>query len=130
MFKPNIKETSQALTCVIQTETDIKNACDELFSKLNVKNVLLTLGANGMALVESDGSYSHVSTKTRKVADVSGAGDTVIATLTAALVGGAEPKEAASIANYAAGIVCEEVGIIPIDVNRLIEEIKIREGYA
>lgn len=129
VFKPNIKETSQALTCAIETEKDIRDACNQLMSQLNVENVLLTLGANGMALLESDGNYSHVSTKTRKVADVSGAGDTVVASLTAALVGGANSREAASIANYAAGIVCEEVGIIPIDVTRLHDEIKSREGY-
>ena len=91
---------------------------------------MLTLGSNGMALFESDGSYSHVHTKTRNVADVSGAGDTVISTMTAAMAGGADAREAASMANYAAGIVCEEVGIVPIEVDRLKTEIKSREIYA
>ena len=130
VFKPNIKETAQALTCSIQTEDEIKFAGTKLLEKLNVKNVLLTLGFMGMALFESDGTYSHVHTKTRNVADVSGAGDTVISTMTAAMVGGSNTREAASMANYAAGIVCEEVGIVPIEADKLKNEIMIREGHA
>ena len=130
IFKPNIKETAQALACSIQTEDDIKIAGIQLLNKLNVKNVLLTLGAKGMALFESDGSYGHMHTKTRKVADVSGAGDTVISTMTAAMAGGANAREAASMANYAAGIVCEEVGIVPIEADKLKTEILLRENDA
>jgi bifunctional ADP-heptose synthase (sugar kinase/adenylyltransferase) len=56
-----------------------------------------------------------VETTARKVADVSGAGDTVIATLTMALVSGTSVREAATLANIAGGIVCGEVGIMPIN---------------
>ena len=83
----------------------------------------MTLGEKGMALLESDGTFSHVETKARHVADVSGAGDTVIATLAMALVSGATIKEAAVLANYAGGIVCGEVGIVPIEKNILLETI-------
>lgn len=130
VFKPNIRETAQALTCSIQTEDEIKFSGNKLLEILNVKNVLLTLGSKGMALFESDGTYSHVHTKSRNVADVSGAGDTVISTMTAAMIGGANAREAASIANYAAGIVCEEVGIVPIEADKLKREIKYREKHA
>ena len=77
----------------------------------------------GMILLEQNGSLAHVETKARHVADVSGAGDTVIATLTMAMVAGASVRESASLANYAGGIVCGEVGIIPIDKSILIQTI-------
>jgi bifunctional ADP-heptose synthase (sugar kinase/adenylyltransferase) len=89
--------------------------------RLQAKSVLITRGAEGMSLFEDTGEITHVPTRARHVADVSGAGDTVISTLTAALLGGANYREAASIANFAAGIVCEEVGIVPIDVDKLIK---------
>ena len=130
VFKPNIRETAQALTCSVQTENEVMFAGNKLLELMNVKNVLLTLGSKGMALFESDGTYSYVHTKSKNVADVSGAGDTVISAMTAAMVGGANVREAASIANYAAGIVCEEVGIVPIQVDKLKKEIKYREKYA
>jgi len=69
-----------------------------------------------MALLEKNGDYTFVETKARKVADVSGAGDTVIAALTYALSGGASMKEADTIANFAAGLVCEEVGVVPVNL--------------
>ncbi len=59
----------------------------------------------------------------RNVADVSGAGDTVISTLTMALAAGATIREASMLANFAGGIVCGEVGIVPIDVNVLRETV-------
>jgi bifunctional ADP-heptose synthase (sugar kinase/adenylyltransferase) len=54
------------------------------------------------------------------VADVSGAGDTVIATLTYALAGGANMKEAVTLSNFAAGLVCEEVGVVPVPLKKLL----------
>ena len=62
-------------------------------------------------------------TKARKVADVSGAGDTVISTLTMALAAGADIYEASFLANYAGGIVCEEVGIIPVEIDKLFDTV-------
>jgi D-beta-D-heptose 7-phosphate kinase/D-beta-D-heptose 1-phosphate adenosyltransferase len=94
-----------------------------LFARLNAENVLLTLGEKGMLLLEKNGSLAHVESKTRNVADVSGAGDTVIATLTMAMVAGASIIESAALANYAGGIVCGEVGIVPIDKNLLLQTI-------
>ena len=74
-----------------------------------------------MALFEKNGDHVFVETQARKVADVSGAGDTVVATLTFALSGGASIKEAVALSNYAAGIVCEEVGVVPVNLENLIE---------
>jgi D-beta-D-heptose 7-phosphate kinase/D-beta-D-heptose 1-phosphate adenosyltransferase len=74
-----------------------------------------------MSLFEKNKKVTHIPTLARKVADVSGAGDTVIATLTAAYSGGASKTEAAALANKAAGIVVEEVGIISITSKKLAE---------
>jgi rfaE bifunctional protein kinase chain/domain len=119
LFKPNVKETEEALAVKIQTDDDLENAGNMLLEKLNSKNVLITQGSKGMSLFSSDGSVTNVPTRARNVADVSGAGDTVISTLTATMMGGATNKEAVTLANYAAGIVCEEVGIIPIELDKL-----------
>jgi bifunctional ADP-heptose synthase (sugar kinase/adenylyltransferase) len=91
--------------------------------RLQVKNILLTRGEKGMTLFEQAGTITHVPAKTRNVADVSGAGDTVISTLTVALASGADVHEATSIANYAGGVVCGEVGIVPIAKDALLSAI-------
>ncbi len=113
-FKPNLKEASRALNIELSSRTDIEKAGKEILEKLQADNLLLTLGANGMMLFESNGDISSVPTRARMVADVSGAGDTAIATLCATTIGGANPKEAATIANLAAGVVCEHPGIVSI----------------
>ena len=123
LFKPNKKETEEALGIRITTEQDVVNAGKKLLDTLKAENVLLTRSEHGMSLFERNGTVTHIPTKARKVADVSGAGDTVIATMTAFLAAGATAQEAASLANTAGGIVCGEVGIVPIDVNILKESI-------
>ena len=123
VFKPNRKETEEALGRRLNVFQDMEEAARELISRIKAENVLLTLGEKGMLLLEQNGAIAHVETKARHVADVSGAGDTVIATLTMALVAGASMRESAVFANYAGGIVCGEVGIVPIDKSILIQTI-------
>jgi D-beta-D-heptose 7-phosphate kinase/D-beta-D-heptose 1-phosphate adenosyltransferase len=72
--------------------------------------MLVTCGKNGMVLVKKNGEYSSFSAEAREVYDVSGAGDTVVATLATALSAGAEIREAAHLANIAAGIVVGRLG--------------------
>ncbi len=115
VFKPNRKEAEEVLGLRMRSSEDIDAAGRTLLSKLGAKNVLLTLGESGMTLFEANGAISHVETVARNVADVSGAGDTVISTLALALAGGASIREAAMLANVAGGIVCGYVGIVPID---------------
>lgn len=128
VFKPNRKETEDAFGIRIKTAKDVTNAGEKLLDKLNSKYVLLTLGAEGIALFEKNKSERRVPTKARKVADVSGAGDTVISTLTMALTAGADIYDATYLANFAGGLVCQEVGIVPIEIdnlfNAIMDEIK------
>jgi len=124
VFKPNRKEAEDILAVKIKTDTDITRAGNILLERLNAKNILLTLGAEGIAVFEQGKPEKRMPTKARRVADVSGAGDTVIATLTMALAAGANILEASYLANYAAGIVCEEVGIVPIETGKLFSTIE------
>lgn len=119
VFKPNRKEAEEALGIRLRTDDEIIHAGKLMMERLHAHNVLLTLGEHGMSLFEPGGEVSHVPTKARNVADVSGAGDTVISTLTMTLVGGASIKEAAALANHAGGIVCGYVGIVPINKEEL-----------
>ena len=124
LFKPNLKETEEALGIKIETNTDLNQAAKLLKEKLTCAGILITLGEKGMCLLDSNNEISIIPTKASKVHDVSGAGDTVISTLTLALVAGANMKEATTIANYAAGVVCREVGAIPIQIDQLIKIMK------
>lgn len=123
IFKPNRKETEEALGTRLSTDESVRKAGRELLTRLGAENVLLTLGERGMTLFERGGGVSSIPTAARRVADVSGAGDTVISTLTMALASGADIRESASLANVAGGIVCGEVGIVPIDKKVLFESV-------
>ena len=122
VFKPNRKEAGDILGMQIRTDAEISAAGKKLLTKLNAKYILLTLGEGGIAVFEKGKEY-RMPTKARKVADVSGAGDTVISTLTMALAAGANILEASYLANYAGGLVCEEVGIIPIEIEKLFSTV-------
>jgi len=121
LFKPNRKETEDALGRKLTDEESIRDAAHALKTKLGAENVLLTLGELGMVLLQRDDTITRIPTRARKVADVSGAGDTVIATLASALGAGASIIEAAHLANLAGGLVCEEIGIVPVDQDALYE---------
>ncbi len=124
VFKPNRKETEDVFGVKMVSDEDISKAGFKLLEKLKAEYVLLTLGEKGIALFEKGkNGEKRIPTKARKVADVSGAGDTVISTLTIALSSGAAIEEAAYLANYAGGLVCEEVGIVPITKSKLFDTI-------
>ena len=123
LFKPNRKETESALGIKLDSFEKLEQACRTIKTRLNCDAVLITLGEQGMCLLSTDGEFSRIPTKARKVHDVSGAGDTVISTLTLALTAGAGLKEAVTLANYAAGAVCGEVGVVPIEPSKLRETI-------
>jgi rfaE bifunctional protein kinase chain/domain len=124
VFKPNRKEAEDVLGMKIKTSEDISAAGKRLLQKLNATYILLTLGEGGIAVFEKGVPEKRMPTQARKVSDVSGAGDTVIATLTVALSAGADIYEASYLANYAAGIVCAEPGIVPIEIETLFETVK------
>jgi D-beta-D-heptose 7-phosphate kinase/D-beta-D-heptose 1-phosphate adenosyltransferase len=95
-----------------------------LMRKLKLDSVLVTLGEDGMALFEKGGKITKVPTAAREVYDVSGAGDTVIATLALALAAGAKMSEAAKISNMAAGIVVGKLGTATVSPDELKDAIR------
>jgi rfaE bifunctional protein kinase chain/domain len=125
LFKPNRKEASSALGRDFKDFDEIKLAGKELLNKLECDNVLLTLGAEGMMLFQKNGDILSVPTHARRIADVSGAGDTAIATLSAALAGNADIREAAVLSNHAAGAVCEMPGIVSITLDTLKKSVLV-----
>lgn len=117
VFKPNRKEVGDILGRKIDGDSSAKEAGEKLIDKLNCEYLVLTRGEKGMMLFDKEKNKTvvlNIPTRARNVADVSGAGDTVISTIAVTLAGGANITEAVMLANRAAGIVCEEVGIIPI----------------
>ena len=97
---------------------------EEAASSLKVDNdysiLLVTRGAEGMSIFYND-NKEHIPTTARSVHDVSGAGDTVISTFAICDICGADPLESAWVANYAAGKVCEQAGVVPIKIDDLID---------
>jgi D-glycero-beta-D-manno-heptose-7-phosphate kinase len=123
LFKPNVRELGRALGVWIEDDEQLKRAGAMLFDQIMPDHLLVTRGENGMTLFLDREHIHHIPTHAMKVHDVSGAGDTVIAAYTVAEAGGGTPVEAAVLANYAAGIVCGEVGVVPIEQTRLLEVI-------
>ena len=124
LFKPNLKEAQHALGYPLNTIEGRQRAGKDIIEKLQCDNVLLTLGADGMMLFGKNCQTLSIPTRARQVADVSGAGDTAIATFTVAIIGGASIEEAAMISNYAAGTVCEKPGVVAIEIEDLLQTIK------
>ena len=125
LFKPNLKELEDGLKTVINPSKpgQVENAISKLKSQLGAKAIMLTLSEKGV-FINSDLGQRHIPAHKRDIADVSGAGDTVIATAALCLAAGLDEFKASEIANLAGGLVCEHVGVVPIDKARLLEESK------
>lgn len=123
LFKPNLKELKEGL----KTDIDPANkehiilAVKKIQKKLSAKSVMLTLSENGV-FISSDKGQRFIPAHKRDIADVSGAGDTVIATAALCLAAGLDEFQTAEIANLAGGLVCEYVGVVPIEKASLLEE--------
>lgn len=122
VFKPNLKELHDAMNMELPHEISALAAvCEQFRKEQNIRYLLLTLGERGMLLCHADADtpeYIHIPSRVRNVADVSGAGDTVIAVAALALTMKATPAVMAQWSNIAAGIVCEYVGVVPVDRDR------------
>lgn len=110
LLTPNAKEAGEGAGHICAWPDGPATVGKALFKRLNCRDLLITLGPQGMALFEGRANARHIPTFARKVFDVTGAGDTVIATLALALAAGASLLDAAVLANHAAGIVVAQVG--------------------
>ncbi len=121
LITPNNYEAQQMSGIQIEDDQSLRRAGAHLLEELGCKMVLITQGDKGMTLFEGNGQTTQIPTVARRVFDVSGAGDTVIATFTLALAAGLKPSEAALLSNLAAGIVVGEVGTATVAASRLKE---------
>ena len=125
VMKPNMKEVTEALGPEAVGE-NFETIGFKVMKRLQCRSLVLTRSEHGMTLFEENQPVRTIPTVAREVFDVSGAGDTVIATLTLALTAGATLLQAAALANYAAGIEVEKLGVATVSAEelsqRLLEE--------
>jgi D-glycero-beta-D-manno-heptose-7-phosphate kinase len=119
VITPNIKELSFGAGIKIEDYDHIIQAARKVKDMLNCNMILVTRGEHGMSLFDKDSDPTDIPTTAKAVFDVTGAGDTVIACFTLALASGATPKEAAIIANVAAGLVVAQVGAASVPWEKL-----------
>ncbi|MDI6783845.1 MAG: D-glycero-beta-D-manno-heptose-7-phosphate kinase [bacterium] len=123
VITPNHHEAGAIIGAEITDETSMLAVGKRLVEILEGTAVLITRGEEGMSLFEPNGDVTHIPTVAKEVYDVSGAGDTVIGTVTLVLSAGGNLKEAAMIANFAAGIVVGKVGVATVSPEELISAI-------
>jgi D-glycero-beta-D-manno-heptose-7-phosphate kinase len=123
LFKPNLKEMREGLQIQVNPRdlADVERACREAKAALGADGILLTLSEYGMALLTEKG-FRHTPALPRDIADVSGAGDTVISVATLCLAAGSSDAELLQLANLAGGLVCEYSGVVPIKKEELKAE--------
>ena len=121
LLTPNAKETSEATRMPVKTPEDIIRAGQYIIEQLGCEHLVTTLGARGMAVFEHSTAVWHIPTVARQVFDVTGAGDTVIATIAMGLAVGLDLVPACLLANFAAGIVVGQVGAATTTPQQLAE---------
>jgi len=126
---PNAAEAESASGITVKTEADLARAARILMERTGAKHVLITRGEHGMTLYSKKGRPLSVPAVARQVYDVSGAGDTVMSTLTLALAAGAPIERAVMLANVAAGVVVEKLGTATATADEILK-FAIVEGVA
>lgn len=127
LLKPNRKEAGLMVRALgYKDEEDINKMCEILVDKLSLEKLIITLGAEGMAMVDTklDGKTHFIPTVANEVYDVSGAGDTAISLITSALMSGATLKEAAWISNCGSGVVVGKKGTATVTRDELFSHFK------
>jgi D-beta-D-heptose 7-phosphate kinase/D-beta-D-heptose 1-phosphate adenosyltransferase len=126
LLTPNKREAAEACKLEEDGQDLVNQAGSSLMSELDIGALLITQGEEGMTLFERECGPRHFEAMARKVYDVTGAGDTVIATLATAIGAGAGIASATELANIAAGIAVERVGTATITINDLKEALADR----
>ena len=124
LFKPNLKELREGTKhdFSLQNKEEFELICKNLITKMNIKYLFVTLSENGVVITNGT-DFTYIPAHIRKIADVSGAGDTVISVASLCLALNIPMNQVATISNLAGGLVCEEVGVIPINRIKLAEEL-------
>ncbi len=117
VVKPNLGELSRAagLSLTANDLEAVANAARPLVRAAELESIVVTMGDRGMLLVDADGTVQHVPAVRRAVSDVTGAGDTSMAVMATTLAAGATRRQAAELANVAAGLAVGEVGAVAVE---------------
>lgn len=123
LFKPNLKEIREGLGVAVNpvNQTNLMDAFNILKSSINCEYALITLSELGLYITNGD-TQKIIPAHVRNIADVSGAGDTVISVASLCLGSGTDAVFATQMANLAGGLVCEKVGVVPVDGAQLKNE--------
>jgi len=125
---PNLGELAAATGVASHRTDELLAAGEGLLAEHDFQFLTVTMSEKGIALISRDGAVFRSPARAREVFDVSGAGDTVIATLAASLAGGLQMRTAVELANVAAGIVVGKVGTVPIALHELIAALTPSSG--
>lgn len=120
ILKPNLKELQNGLNIL---DNNIDEHCNKMIKKMNLVGCLVTLSENG-AYINYDGKSNKVDAIKTEITDVSGAGDTVSAVAALCLSLNLPPIEILTISNIAGGLVCKHPGVVPINIDELINVLK------
>ena len=123
VIKPNKKELFDVTKKTCQTDDEINTVGKELINSLEIKGLIVTRSEDGMSVVTKDDETYHVKTNAKDIYDVSGAGDTVGATILLSMTSGASLIEATELGNIAGGIVVGKIGTAKIHPDDLLEEL-------
>lgn len=123
LFKPNFKEICEGLNISISKNDfeELHQSAKELKTILNAKYIMITLSELGVFITNGDCFYK-MPAQIRDIADVSGAGDTVISVAACCLAANLDINLVAGISNLAGGLVCEKIGVVPVDKQLLLDE--------
>ena len=123
LFKPNLKELKEGLKLEFDATNlnELQNAVAELKNRLSIKNALITLSERGV-YVDCEKEKHLLPAHIRSISDVSGAGDTVISIAALGMALNIPPKLVAALSNLGGGLVCEFIGVVPINKTSLYQE--------
>ncbi|MDC0105880.1 bifunctional ADP-heptose synthase [Bacteroidia bacterium] len=132
LFKPNKKEIQQAENITDKLNLrDIKVLASTVRQKLNANKIMTTLSEDGVIIINETETI-HLPAHARKILDVSGAGDSVLSVAALCVAAGISDEITAALSNLAGGIVCEQIGVVPIDKDLLLGEameLNVANGY-
>ncbi|MEZ0485788.1 bifunctional heptose 7-phosphate kinase/heptose 1-phosphate adenyltransferase [Fibrella aquatica] len=123
LFKPNLKELKEGLKVDFNVDNldELASVVTTLKTRMNLLGTLITLSERGV-YIDLNGEQTKLPAHVRTISDVSGAGDTVISIAACCVALGQSPRRIAGLSNLGGGLVCESVGVVPIDKIRLFEE--------
>jgi rfaE bifunctional protein kinase chain/domain len=123
LFKPNLKELREGLKVDVDAgnQHSLEQAVTQLKARLSTEGVMLTLSEHGVFIDYKDRKVK-LPAHAREIADVSGAGDTVVSIAALCVALGLSPQQIAALSNLGGGLVCQHVGVVPINKQELLEE--------